>query len=216
MQVVGHTGHQEASFLHSMCDALCLLLQGVAGWARSIPTPGDMAELNLPTARMQPGGEGTAVDADTSASRVTSATNSRAFGPWNETTGTTLPSARQEDANYSFILSEGLAPVPTKLMAKNRKGEFIDMVELLHNNVLAELLHDNVQAHHRGMLQDPMEGGTPPAKHLQWEEPDMISWVQCFGIFKVVVASVNPDKLRLLLVYQTTIVRETRGCGRKG
>ena len=38
----------------------------------------------------------------------------------------------------AFVLGEGLPPVPAKLVAKILKGEFIDMAELLRDDIEAE------------------------------------------------------------------------------
>ena len=64
-------------------------------------------------------------------------------------------SSSQEDATQPFILSEGLPPDPAKLVSKIWKGEFVDM---------AELLRDNLEALRRGTLQDPSATDAPPAK----------------------------------------------------
>ena len=57
--------------------------------------------------------------------------------------------------NKPFILSEGLPPVPYKLTARILKGEFVDM---------AELLHDNLEAQRRAASMDqspPVSAATP-------------------------------------------------------
>ena len=64
---------------------------------------------------------------------LVSALEGRAKG--SRTNGEAPPSA--------FILSEGLAPVPSKLVAKILKGEFVDM---------AKLMRDNLEAQRRGSL----------------------------------------------------------------
>ena len=43
------------------------------------------------------------------------------------------------DACTSFVLSDGLPPVPAKLVKKIVKGEFVDMAELLRDNLEADL-----------------------------------------------------------------------------
>ncbi len=46
-----------------------------------------------------------------------------------------------------FVLSEGLAPIPAKLVAKIQWGEFVDM---------EELLRDNLEAIRRGALPEQL------------------------------------------------------------
>ena len=116
-------------------------------------------------------------------------------------------SSSQEDVTQPFILSEGLPPVPAKLVSKIWKGEFVDM---------AELLCDNLEALRRGTLTGPSATDAPPAKRPRREVPDLLSWVQCFDTFMAVVASKKPEKLRQLLAYQILMVREARRCGGRG
>ena len=98
----------------------------------------------------------------------------------------------------AFMLGEGLPPVPAKLVAKILKGEFINM---------AELLRDNIEAERRWCCSDTTSNQTRPP---QREIPNILSWLQCFGVFAGVVASKHPDRVPQLLAYQTTIVREAR------
>ena len=173
-----------------------------------MPSQNELAELNLPAAEVQSGGDGITVDtANPPANGDTGAANRKGPSSRDKTAVTAKAPATQEEVHQPFILSEGLAPVPAKLVAKILRGEFVDM---------AELLRDNLEALRRGSLQDPMTGDATPAKRLRREIPDLLSWVQCFGTFMAVVASQHPVKLRQLLAYQTIIVREARRCGGKG
>ncbi len=49
----------------------------------------------------------------------------------NSTTG------GEEAASLPFILNDGLAPIPAKLVINTQKGDFVDMVELLRDNLEA-------------------------------------------------------------------------------
>ena len=105
-----------------------------------------------------------------------------------------------------FLLSEGLPPVPAKLVGRILKGDFIDMAELL----------DNLEAQQRGGVQElPLFSASGLSRQRQ-EVPDLLSWVQCFGIYTAVVASRYPERIQKLLAYQTLMVREARQCGGKG
>ena len=103
-----------------------------------------------------------------------------------------------------FTLGEGLLPVPAKLVAKILKGDFVDM---------AKLLRDNMEAERR---RPRASSGDPPNGSCRREVPDLLSWIQCFGMYAAVVTSKHPDKTKQLLAYQTMIVREARRCGGKG
>ena len=132
-------------------------------------------------------------------------------GPINKKTrpsasGETLESAESETkgrVGKPFVLSEGLPLVPHKLAVRILKGEYIDM---------AELLRDNLEAQRRAtssITQSP----SPTAQKHRWEVPDLLSWVQCFGTYMAVITSKYPDRVHQLLAYQTLIVREARRCG---
>ena len=115
---------------------------------------------------------------------------------------------KMEQTPRPFLLSEGLPPVPAKLVARIQRGDFIDM---------AELLRDNLEAQRRGTL--PEQGSSAASStHVRprREVPDLLSWVQCFGLYTAVVASKYPERFLKLLAYQTLIVREARRCGGRG
>ena len=96
-----------------------------------------------------------------------------------------------------FILSEGLPPVPAKLVARILRGEFIDM---------AELLRDNLEAQRRAALQETLATPGPSMPRPRQEVPDILSWVQCFSIYTAVIASKFPERVQKLLVLH---VKET-------
>ncbi len=105
-----------------------------------------------------------------------------------------------------FTLGEGLPPVPAKLVTKILKGDFVDMAELLRDNIEAE------RRRTRTTSAETCSNSTPGRR----EVPDLFSWVQCFGVYAAVVASKNSEKVQQLLAYQTMIVREARRCGGRG
>ena len=111
----------------------------------------------------------------------------------------TLEKVEAKTTPGPFLLGESLFPISAKLVAKIQSGEFVDMAELMRDNV--EL--DRRQA-------DSQQ------KHSRREVPDLLSWVTSFGMFASVLADKSPKKTRQLWAYQTVIVREARRCGGKG
>ena len=89
-----------------------------------------------------------------------------------------------------LILSEGLPPVPHKLAARILCGEYMDM---------AELMRDNLEAQRRA---GAASSSTPPTPRSR--------------TYMAVVTSKFPHRIKELLAYQTLIVREARRCGGKG
>ncbi len=101
-----------------------------------------------------------------------------------------------------FLLSEALPAVPARLVKKILKGEYVDM---------AELLRDNVEAERRKGTGEG-ESSQPRRREI----PDILSWVQCFSAYAAIVGTQYPGKWKELLAYQALIVSEYRRCGGKG
>ena len=82
---------------------------------------------------------------------------------------------------------------------------------------MAELLRDNLEAQRRSSSQPAScsSTGSNPSRSRR-EISDLLSWVQCFGIYIAVVTSKQPERMRQLMAYQTLMVREARRCGGKG
>ena len=80
---------------------------------------------------------------------------------------------------------------------------------------MAELLRDNLEAQCRGDLQEPSTSSSSSQGRPCREVPDLLSWVQCFSIYRAVVVSKYPERVHKLLAYQTLTVREARRCSSK-
>ena len=109
------------------------------------------------------------------------------------------------DSPGVFILSEGLPPVPVKLVTKIQRGGGGDYVDM------AELLRDNMEMEHR-QPSDAQGIGRQGRREM----PDILSWITCFGMYVSVLCDKYPDKVRQMFAYQTIMVREARRCGGKG
>lgn len=114
--------------------------------------------------------------------------------------GTSKPMDKSPGEEESpFILSEALPVVPAKLVRRILRAEYVDM---------AELLKDNMEAERRKLA---VESG---AHFTRREVPDILSWVQCFNVYMAVVISKHPNKVKEMLAYQALIVSESRRGGR--
>ena len=100
-----------------------------------------------------------------------------------------------------FVFSQGFPPVPAKLIAKIHRLEYKDMAELLRDNVEADW--------RRGVQEETSNVSKAPRRDI----PDILSWIQCFGIYISVMASKFPDRVPNMVAYQTTLVREAHQCG---
>ena len=77
-----------------------------------------------------------------------------------------------------------LSPVPGRLVQKIQRGDYIDMAELLRDNMELErqqASHETTSAN-LGLRDQPSRR----------EVSDLIPWVQCFGVY----AAVKPDGAR--------------------
>ena len=118
------------------------------------------------------------------------------------------PKKIEGSAESAFILSEALPVVPAKLVKRIQKAEYVNM---------AELLKDNMEAGRRRMLSDSVFPQTHfTNRPVRREIPDMLSWFQCFSLYAAVVVSKYPEKGKELWAYQVTLIREARRCGGQG
>lgn len=106
-----------------------------------------------------------------------------------------------------FILGESLPPIPAKLVAKIQKGDFVDM---------AELLRDNIEADRRHTRDGNASTSVGQQAQNRQKVPDILSCIQCFGVYACIMAAAHPEKVQQLLAYQTTVVWEARRCGGTG
>lgn len=107
-----------------------------------------------------------------------------------------------------FILCENLPVVPVRLVKRILKGDYIDMAELLKNNMEAERWRAMVEV---GAYAPSIQG-----RVSRREVPDILSWLNCFSMYAAVVCSKYPHKAKELFAYQANMVNEARRCGGKG
>ena len=72
-------------------------------------------------------------------------------------------------------------------MAKILKGDYVDMAELLRDNMKAERTCRRPRSQHMESAGTSGGGG-------RREVPDLFSWIQCFGMYAAVVTSSTPKK----------------------
>ena len=104
------------------------------------------------------------------------------------------------------ILSPGSDPIPYRLVQRIRSGEFIEMRDLLADNIA---LHSQLEALHGQMSFS----ATPAAFRPRLREvPSLNSWMYCFAAYMAVLTT--DTRTRELLAYCRLIIREaTRHTG---
>ena len=155
------------------------------------PDPASVVALNLPTlsepARQDPPSQ---------------TTEPLSAAPTTISLGNPGKEAAHEGA--PFIMGEALPVVPERLVKKILRGEFVDM---------AELLKDNIEVERRRLASgDTLQGPRLGRREM----PDFESWLQCFSAYAAVVTSKYPQKARELWAYQATMIAEHRKCGGRG
>ena len=119
--------------------------------------------------------------------------------------GRVPPSVVSGRESAPFVLGESLPAVPARLVKKILRGDFVDMAELLRDNMEAE----RRRAGHDGETSQ----GSRPARR---EIPDILSWLHCFSLYAAIVGSRYPGKMKDLLAYQALMISEHRRCGGRG
>ena len=119
-------------------------------------------------------------------------------------------SVPEDSKSDPFVLGEGLPILPAKLTAKILRGEFVEMHELLQDNIaLEKKVADELTTLNQGTKQSKK-------RELTEDVHGLLSWVECFNLFSSVLLSKYPNLHKALTAYQSTIVREARRFGFRG
>ena len=111
----------------------------------------------------------------------------------------------ESEAFPPFILGEALPVVPAKLAKRILRGEYIDM---------AELLKDNIEAERRRLASTDEGGG--PSRGTCRAIPNLLSWLRSYTLLAAIICSKYPEKSREMWVYQATIIGEAKRLGGNG
>ena len=103
----------------------------------------------------------------------------------------------------SFSTGEQLVPIPAKLVQRIQKLEFVDLRELLPDNLaLSEKLEALCVAH--------------ASNPEQWEITKIVTWTSCMATYIASVAAAHPERVRDMLAYMHLLVREGHKYGSSG
>ena len=118
------------------------------------------------------------------------------------------PTIQGLDHSQGMILSAALQPIPARLVRRIQSGEFVEMRDLLTDNIA---LHEQLEA-----VQGPLlSAATPGALRARLREvPSLISWVFCFAAYMVV--RTQDEATREMLSYCRRVIREALRHGGQG
>ena len=116
---------------------------------------------------------------------------------------TSLSSSTVPTLQQPFIVGPGFSPVPYKLVSQITSGKFIDLAELLSDN-----LRDN-EAEPQ-LLLDGRLVLTATSKRPKRSIDDITSWSEAFSIYSLILASHYPSRWRDLTLYKLLILRTYR------
>ena len=103
----------------------------------------------------------------------------------------TTPETPKQTGTSGICLAEGLPPVPAKLVEKIRRGEFVEMYELLPDLWL-QIEDTTIRSGRRCRVMD------------------IKVWIQCFASYVRVVAANEPERVADLLGYMINIIRASQ------
>ena len=92
-------------------------------------------------------------------------------------------------------IGEALPPVPKRLVSRIQKWDFIDKAELLPEALISA----------RTVNQS-----TVALVHRKQPVTDILTWVQCFGVYGGILAKQFPDYVPELMSYMIAIIKASR------
>ena len=103
-----------------------------------------------------------------------------------------------EKSRPPVLISNGLPPIPSRLMKRVEDGLFVEMAELLPSHLDSADLNIN-------------EGQVASCKRLP-TVTDIIDWIQCFAVYMAIISRHKPKRIADLLGYQSLIIGASMDC----
>ena len=103
-----------------------------------------------------------------------------------------------EKSRPPVLISNGLPPIPSRLMKHVEDGLFVEMAELLPSHLDSADLNIN-------------ERQVASCKRLP-TVTDIIDWIQCFAVYMAIISRHKPKRIADLLGYQSLIIGASMDC----
>ena len=102
----------------------------------------------------------------------------------------------------AFVVGPGYAPIPAKLVAKITSGVFVELADLLAENLRAQESEPHTYLDGKLVVS--------PARKRVVEITDILTWVQAFTIYAWVFCNAHPNRWQDLTRYKLLIMQTAR------
>ena len=104
--------------------------------------------------------------------------------------------------NRPFVVGPGHSPIPEKLVTKIRTGKFVDLADLLAENLKAQESEPHTYLDGKLLVSS--------SKKRVQEITDIITWVEAFTIFSWIFCSAHPSRWQDPTQYKLLIIKTSR------
>lgn len=103
---------------------------------------------------------------------------------------------------HAFVVGPGYAPIPHKLVVKITSGQFIDLADLLGDNIRA------LESEPHAFLDGKLVVAT--SKKRVSEIADITTWLEAFTLYSLVLCKTYPHRWNDLTLYKLLILKTAR------
>lgn len=119
-----------------------------------------------------------------------------------------IPLADPRPKPASYKVANSIVPIPAKLVKRIQALEYVDMRELLPDNIaLSERL---------AALPPGLAPPKPPGEREIGGERALVTWVSSFSTYVAIVAEAHPERVGDMLAYIRLVIREASKFGGMG
>ena len=141
-------------------------------------------------------------DSLTQSSAVDRTVNSHRTPVFQSVPAPIVASAIGSNCTQAFILGPGRPPVPAKLVSQILTGKFIELSELIPENLAAPTTEST-----SFIIEGRSIVPTTTSSRKKTEISDILTWVECFNSYTSVITAFHPERVRDLLAYMALIMR---------
>lgn len=110
--------------------------------------------------------------------------------------------------NHPFVVGPGFSPIPAKVVTTITSGQFVVLEDLLSSNITAQDEEPQVLFEGRVVFTT---GKRKPKRVIE----DIVSWMEAFSIYAMILTTTFPGRWRDLMQYQLLILRTYQQFGGK-